>query len=84
MLTFGKYCHGAAASITVQGQTMTTTPGKYWILCAALAAGFVTVPASAMGMGQASGTNQGNGGALYSGIGPSATRPAECLAQFVP
>lgn len=62
---------------------MTTTPGKYWILCAALAAGFVTVPASAMGMGQASGTNQGNGGALYSGIGPSATRPAEFLAQFV-
>jgi hypothetical protein len=62
---------------------MTTTPRKSWILCAALAANFALVPASAMGMGQASGTNQGNGGGLYSGIGPTAARPAEFLAQFV-
>jgi hypothetical protein len=34
-------------------------------------------------MGQAMGTNQGNGGALYSELGPKGNRPAQFLPQFV-
>jgi hypothetical protein len=59
------------------------THRKFSLLLAALAAGFLAVPASAMGMGQASGTNQGNGGALYSDLGATTMRPPEFLARFV-
>jgi hypothetical protein len=61
-------------------QTMMTTPRKFGLLLA-FAAGLAAIAPSAMG--QASGTNQGNGGALYSGLGPAGTRPAEFLADFV-
>lgn len=34
-------------------------------------------------MGQAAGTNQGNGGALYSDLGANTARPAQFLSRFV-
>lgn len=61
---------------------MTTTHRNFWFI-AALAAGCATIPASALAMGQAAGTNQGNGGALYSGMAPTTRPPAEFLARFV-
>jgi hypothetical protein len=59
------------------------SPLKFGLRLAVLAACFAVAAPSAMAMGQASGTNQGNGGALYSGLGPAGTRPAEFLADFV-
>jgi hypothetical protein len=76
MITFGNID-------SAQWHTMTTTHRKFSLFLAALAAGFLAVAASAMGIGQASGTNQGNGGALYSDLGPATMRPAEFLARFV-
>ncbi|WLI90380.1 hypothetical protein Q4S45_04445 [Massilia sp. R2A-15] len=59
-----------------------TTHRNFWFI-AAFAAGCATIPASALAMGQAMGTNQGNGGALYSDLAPTTRPPAEFLARFV-
>jgi hypothetical protein len=63
------------------------TKTRYRFLIASLAAWALAVSPAAAGMGQAGGqavgTNQGNGGALFSGLGANTARPAQVLSGFV-